>query len=434
MFCSKKVQGESLEGTLALVYKVGSEARPAALVPGNKYGLVTQAGKPVSSDQKKLTAGTAASCFSTTWTFQLQLLQIDSTIIFQRIVRSIPAMGTAFANAHTVCSVLLVLRKALFTTEDTLNFHKILGFFVLAHIIYRFALIPFSTSAKDLLGFGAAQFSTPLLIALHSTLSLSSFVFHIPFKRYKEGTRIWPEFRLHSVIFAHRALASMLVVWIDAVFPALNGPRYWLNIIIVFATLFAADLATRSVPPEHSSRTVSNMQTSATKKAFFSFMQFLGTMRMLLGVRSFDGYFVGVLLIQVTAFSFTLRRKNLISHESTIVFYAFQLVVLMSSLLVEVFAWAGREGVFMLVALSSIAMVLRIPMGMSKYTIWAIFAIVIQYARATTVIVPEQMRIPHPAWVWPTAALFAIGILVFTMIRHNAKIGRGPSASHGHTN
>ena len=37
-----EVQGKSLKGPLALVYKAGSKARPAALAPGNKYGLLTQ--------------------------------------------------------------------------------------------------------------------------------------------------------------------------------------------------------------------------------------------------------------------------------------------------------------------------------------------------------------------------------------------------------
>lgn len=212
----------------------------------------------------------------------------------------------------------------------------------------------------------------------------------------------------------------MLIVWVDEAFPSPHGPRYWANVVNVFICLAAADLATLSVPPETRSRTITGMQASAAKKAFFTLMQFFGTTRQILGLRSYDGYFSGVFLIQIAAFTFTLRRKNLISHEGTVIYYAAQLVILLTFSAIEAYAWAGRDGLCMIFAIAAAAMTLRIPAGLSKYAVWAVIAVVIQYARATTTIAPPEARIAVPAWTWPLAAAVSIGILTLTMTLHNA--------------
>ena len=318
---------------------------------------------------------------------------------------------------------------SLFTHEDTFSAHKILGFSCLLHILVRFSLIAVATSPKDLMGFGFARPETPLLIALHSLLSLTSFIFHLPPKRIKEGTRIWPEFRLHSIVFTHRVLLNMLIVWLDEAYPAPDGPRYWLNVVNVFICLAGADLATWSVPPETRSRTITGMEASAAKKAFFTLMQFFGTTRQLLGLRSYDGYFSGVFLIQIAAFTFTLRRKNLISHQVTVAYYLAQLVILLTFSTVEAVAWAGVEGLCMIVAFAAAAMMLRIPAGQSKYVVWAVVAVALQYGRATTAIAAPGARIALPAWAWPVGCAASIGLLVLTMSLHNAKKDRAAAAA-----
>ena len=106
----------------------------------------------------------------------------------------------------------VLLRKIyvqLFTREDKFNFHKTLDFACLLSYVVRFAHV----GPRDML-FGADG-GTAVTIAVHTLLSVSSLVFRIPTKRIAGGYRIWPEYRLHSIIFACRSLAGMALTWYE---------------------------------------------------------------------------------------------------------------------------------------------------------------------------------------------------------------------------
>lgn len=213
--------------------------------------------------------------------------------------------------------------------------HKLLGIPCLLHFLGRTSWLlyqPFSDMAFT------ASNGTALLLLAHLLLSLSSLVFKIPKVRIKEGSRIWPEFRLHSIVFACRSIACMLLIWAERRYDPSGPPRYWANVAIVFATLIAADMATRSVDPASRSNTIRGLKTSALYKFAFSYMQFLGTCGCLVGLRAFAAQFAIVFIIQTYAFTLTLRRKNLISHEKTVIFYAFQLTVGATAAQIEVCA------------------------------------------------------------------------------------------------
>ena len=107
---------------------------------------------------------------------------------------------------------LSVVRSALFTHEDTFNMHKMLGVPCLVHFLFRTLSVPFRPFAD--MGFVASKL-TAIFIVWHLLLSVSSLIFKIPKMRIKEGSRIWPEFRLHSIVFACRSLACMTVVWAE---------------------------------------------------------------------------------------------------------------------------------------------------------------------------------------------------------------------------
>jgi hypothetical protein len=94
--------------------------------------------------------------------------------------------------------------KQLITKEDHLHLHKALGFLCLAFFAWRFALLFDETSD---LGFGIYPQWTIPTILLHLCLNLSSFEFKIPERRITTGYRIWPEYRLHSLVFLVRSLA-----------------------------------------------------------------------------------------------------------------------------------------------------------------------------------------------------------------------------------
>merc|ERR1719460_2734901 len=129
----------------------------------------------------------------------------------------------------------------------------------------------------------------------------------------------------------------MTVVWMERRFSL--EPMYWLNAAIVMMTLAAADVASASV--KHHSNTIRGLETSAAYKFAFSFMQFLGTCGCLVGLRAFGGQFAIVFIIQLYAFTLTLRRKNLVSHRQTVIIYSYQLSLGGAVAQIEVFKEGG---------------------------------------------------------------------------------------------
>ena len=292
-------------------------------------------------------------------------------------------------------------RRGLFTHEDTMNIHKMLGLPCLAHFIYRTLLVPFQPF--DDMGFQASRL-TAVMFIWHFGLSVSSLIFRIPKVRIKEGSRIWPEFRLHSIVFACRSLACLGIVWAERRLSL--EPMYCANALVVMATLVAADVASASV--EHHSNTIRDLDTSAAYKFVFTFMQFLGTCGCLVGLRAFAGQFVIVFIIQTYAFTLTLRRKNLVSHRQTVFIYSYQLTLGSAVAQIEIYQQGGMQALCMFPALAALAMLLRVGAGLSKYAVWLLMVAVVQIARSTTHIVPAAQRIDVPEWAWPAAALVTL--------------------------
>ena len=266
-------------------------------------------------------------------------------------------------------------RKGLFTREDKFNVHKLCGFPVLAHYAIRIAAVPRDT--KNLRFDGSLL--TPACLAVHLMLSCTSLVFHIPTKRIKEGSRIWPEFRLHSIVFACRSIATMMITWAEQRFEA--EPIYAANVVVVFCTLLAADAASRNAAGG-SSGTIRDQDAHPLWKYSVSFMQFLGTCGCLIGIRAFAAQFMILFIIQTYAFTLTLRRKNLVTHNQTLFFYVCQLTLGTTISFLEVHRAGGLDALFMFCALSTFAFFLRAGLGLSKYLMWGIMAIICQGARA----------------------------------------------------
>merc|ERR1719311_1055753 len=137
------------------------------------------------------------------------------------------------------------IKNRLMTREDGryYHFHKTLGLSCLASFAYRMA----NAGAADM-RFGSS-WQTLATLLLHATLSVSSLIFTIPIRRIKEGSRIWPEYRLHSIVFAWRSLLWMLVTWVEARLGVSTHGTEEVGVVsflatpaIVFLTMKAADL------------------------------------------------------------------------------------------------------------------------------------------------------------------------------------------------
>jgi hypothetical protein len=307
--------------------------------------------------------------------------------------------------------------STLFTHEDPFHLHKTFGLLSLIHFAYRLAQLAWTlmditlgrrptSAAADAMGFGVGRAELPLLLAMHAMLSLLSFVFRIPARRIRTGARIWPEFRLHSIMFAFRSMLCMLLVWIDEVWPPADGqPRYWANVLVVFATLIAVDISTWYVPPDQRSNTIRGIEVDAEQHRFFTTAQFLTTTNILFGLRSYASNFVTLMVVQLTAFTLTLHRKNLLSHVGTMVIYAFMLIAGIIGGITDLTYWAGWDGLTIVAAVGQTAQTFRV-LGVSKYVVWAVTAVVVQYARRTTTIVPPGQRYAWwPWWGWPVLYL-----------------------------
>jgi hypothetical protein len=208
-------------------------------------------------------------------------------------------------------------RQLLITHEDPVHFHKILGISCLCSFFWRLSLI----GPTDM-GFQTYPSLTIPTFMLHWSLTLSSFIFKIPSKRIKTGDRIWPEYRLHALIFLSRHLSIACVYYYEQYYNL--PPNYDINFIIVILTLIAADVSSWSV--EHRSGSIRELDTHPAVKYFFSWMQFGATSGCLFGARRFSPMFYSAFVVQVNPFLMTLRRKNLLSKSTVLTLYSLMLL------------------------------------------------------------------------------------------------------------
>ncbi|KAL3922475.1 MAG: hypothetical protein SGPRY_004548 [Prymnesium sp.] len=307
--------------------------------------------------------------------------------------------------------VCRLVPQNLFSHEDSGNVHKLLGFACLLHFAVRCLFI-----TQDM-GFDASWL-TPLSVCMHAMLSLSSLIFQLPKVRIKEGSRIWPEFRLHSIVFALRSMSCLLVVWYED--RTQTGPFYLANVAVVFITLIFADISTNSVDEKSRSNTIRGLETSAIYKYSFSFLQVrlalhphdLEVTTPCFGSVPWDNG-LSFWIAKTYAFTLTLRRKNLVSHRATVVIYACQLALGVVVANMEIIACGGVESIFMMFSVALLAASLRMLLGLNKYLVWSIMSVVVQFARRCTTIVPAELRFEEwPKYGWPIAAATMITIFV----------------------
>ena len=117
----------------------------------------------------------------------------------------------------------------LVTKEDPYHFHKTLGIITFFNFIYQFYHIFFY-------GNMTLNSSNGLyLLGLHALLPISSLIFHIPAIRNTKAPMIYPEFRLHSIIFGLRAIICAYFVYYKI--------HMSYRIFICYLTMYAADIS-----------------------------------------------------------------------------------------------------------------------------------------------------------------------------------------------
>ena len=101
------------------------------------------------------------------------------------------------------------ISRLLFVAEGRFHPHKLLGLYAICHFAYRYHAF-FAGELSTDMGFANGRpHRTVLVLAPHLALQLSGLRFTIPRRRVTEGSRIWPEYRWHALVFASRSLALM---------------------------------------------------------------------------------------------------------------------------------------------------------------------------------------------------------------------------------
>lgn len=202
----------------------------------------------------------------------------------------------------------------LVTKEDPDHIHKTLGFVSLGNFVYRYvALVVYGSMYLN------NVFSMTLL-GVHALLSLTSLRFHISSFRNPSQPMIYPEFRMHSILFAIRSIVCCYM--------ATHDYAITYKIAVCYATMGLADIVTyvyktkvsvtatsaktsinttmRGMPYDPS--ITAKQQHDITR--FQSAMQISATLFML---GNTDTAFSPLLAIQLAAFLMTLVRKNIIN-------------------------------------------------------------------------------------------------------------------------
>lgn len=252
----------------------------------------------------------------------------------------------------------------LITHEDSkfAHTHKIFGVLALSHFIYRLSLW-YQT--------GNMQF-TPTLstlgwIASHAALHVTSFQFIIPNRRNQVYNIIWPEMRLHSMIFAYRALLVMLVIYGEQTGLVPSYLDQWLRGAIVMLTMVAADIVTKMYKgsttmrgnpyPPYISKTFIDINNT-----FYSLSQLFATLNML--YRGHDLVFLTLIPIQTAPFLMTLEKKGIINQMGWHFWYTV-------ALLIAYFYAITHMSTGNTVAPLAIAIaVARFKFRMNKYFLW----------------------------------------------------------------
>lgn len=278
------------------------------------------------------------------------------------------------------------------------------------------------------MGFRSKPHMTIPTLCLHMILSLSSLDFKIPHRRIAEGSRIWPEYRLHSIVFAVRSLATIALYWYEDRVSTSKQPNYHWNALLVMLTMAMADLSTLS--QKSPSKTIRDLSVPLVTSYFFSVCQFYATAGVLMGVRRYTIQFLNVIIVQINPFLMTLRRKNLLSHFWTVAIYGFLLVFGLSISILEytrgeagisrlrTVAFCGNLAILWRTS-SSCSTLLLLPKGVctvlqNKYLIWSVLAILSDKMLRSMSEIPEISAQRHAIYTTSFVLVFLNGYVKCT--------------------
>ena len=210
------------------------------------------------------------------------------------------------------------LPKLLGRREDSFHIHKLLGLTCLIHYSYRF----YEWKNNLEMSF-TNDYRTLAVIIIHTMLSISSLIFHIPTIRNPVSPMIYPEFRAHSIIFALRSLVVMICHYFSL--PPVS------RTLTVISTICAADLATKYYIPQGSTMRAMPFPEWISDNYrkiwnyFYSVSQVFATLECLMRYDMSHAFMV-LFPIQLAAFLMTCVRKGIITNQGWHIYYTLSLL------------------------------------------------------------------------------------------------------------
>ena len=271
----------------------------------------------------------------------------------------------------------------LFTHEDKnyFNLHKILGVISFINYSYKFYLWYNHDDmfiVNDIFNIG--------LITCHALLSISSFIFKIPQSRIRITPIIWPEGRLHSIIFGYRSIFIICIFFMYwyTHYEILN----YLRGVVVFLTILSADYVTlyyklyaktlnendstmRKMP--HPSYYTQNFMDKLN--IFYSISQIFATITCIFS-KNIDKIFFVLFPIQIAMFLMTLAKKNIITTEGWHLWYSLSLLLnYYIQLKTYRLSYDFIEKVI-IIGLGTFFSIFRLKYNWNKYYMWSIIIMV----------------------------------------------------------
>ena len=204
----------------------------------------------------------------------------------------------------------------LSTREDRRHGHKLLGLYALLHFAYRYHA--FFAGADDMGFADQNSWSSAASLTPHLLLQLSGLTFSIPRRRIVTGSRIWPEYRWHALVFTLRSLVLMAMA---VRYP--HAETCLPPLLVVLCAMAAADTVTAWYARRgESSRTIRDLAAPAGAQYLMSATQFHATTGCLLTRGRLSVQLVSLCVIQSAAFMMTLQRRGLITHRQDLCLYA----------------------------------------------------------------------------------------------------------------
>ena len=195
----------------------------------------------------------------------------------------------------------------LLTTEDPYHLHKTLGVVCLLNYGYRYYLmICYGTMNLN-------NNTAALLVLCHALLSVSSLGFHIPSIRNPTSPMIYPEYRMHSIIFALRSVVCYFLTY--------YGVSIEYKFAACYSTMILADVVTATYQNHHNSNTtMRNMpfdkrigEEEQQQIILMQSSQQIGATLYMFG--NLDSCFSPMFAIQIAAFLMTMVRKSIIDSN-----------------------------------------------------------------------------------------------------------------------